>query len=85
MRAYRGELTAVVHSQSSIMGTHMLNSRRSPLPANIYFPAIPVLSKDFGKSTELLNQTVTVYLAFQGICKLVCPNGGNRVITHNLS
>jgi hypothetical protein len=40
----------------------------SPLPANIYFPAIPVLSDSFGKSTELLNQTVTVYLVFQGIC-----------------
>lgn len=56
----------------------MLNSL-SPLPANIYFPAIPVLSKDFGKSTELLNQTVTVYMAFQGICKLL-QVGSNRKI-----
>lgn len=40
----------------------------SPLPANIYFPAIPTLSKAFGESIEALNQSVTVYLVFQGIC-----------------
>lgn len=41
----------------------------SPLPANIYFPAIPTLVKVFHKSTELLNVTVTVYLVMQGVCK----------------
>ncbi|KAK7751890.1 multidrug transporter [Diatrype stigma] len=38
----------------------------SPLPANIYFPAIPTLSVVFGRSVEDLNLTVTVYLAIQG-------------------
>ncbi|KAJ0268823.1 hypothetical protein COL940_013035 [Colletotrichum noveboracense] len=40
----------------------------SPLPANIYLPAIPKLSEAFGKSVELLNLTVTAFLAMQGIC-----------------
>jgi hypothetical protein len=38
------------------------------LPANIYFPAIPKMAEAFHVSTELLNQTVTAYLAMQGIC-----------------
>jgi hypothetical protein len=41
----------------------------SPLPANIYFPAIPLLAETFGKSIELMNQTVTVYLMMQGLCE----------------
>lgn len=38
----------------------------SPLPANIYFPAIPTLATVFNRSTEDLNLTVTIYLAMQG-------------------
>lgn len=41
----------------------------SPMTANIYFPAIPLLSQDFGISVSLINLTVTVYLIFQGICE----------------
>ncbi|EOA88645.1 multidrug transporter [Exserohilum turcicum] len=43
----------------------------SPLPANIYFPAIPTLARAFGKSADDLNQTVTVYLVFQGISPML--------------
>ncbi|KAF2797294.1 MFS general substrate transporter [Melanomma pulvis-pyrius CBS 109.77] len=43
----------------------------SPLPANIYFPAIPTIAKAFNKSTDLINQTVTVYLVFQGISPML--------------
>ncbi|KAK7451808.1 hypothetical protein VKT23_012487 [Stygiomarasmius scandens] len=39
----------------------------SPLTANIYFPAIPVIADDFQKSTELINLTVTMYMIFQGV------------------
>jgi len=39
----------------------------SPLTANIYLPAIPVMAAAFHKSTELINVTVTVYMVFQGI------------------
>lgn len=34
----------------------------------IYFPAIPIISKDFHKSIELINLTVTMYMVMQGIC-----------------
>lgn len=34
----------------------------SPLTANIYFPAIPAISKAFHKSTELINLTVHNFL-----------------------
>ncbi|KAH9964193.1 MFS general substrate transporter [Russula dissimulans] len=39
----------------------------SPLAANIYLPAIPVISEAFHKSIELINLTVTMYMIFQGI------------------
>jgi hypothetical protein len=45
-----------------------LNSHISPFTANIYFPAIPVISADFHKSVELINLTVTVYMVMQGLC-----------------
>ena len=38
----------------------------SPLPANIYFPAIPTLARVFDRSIEDINLTVTIYLAMQG-------------------
>ncbi|KAK0642232.1 major facilitator superfamily domain-containing protein [Cercophora newfieldiana] len=38
----------------------------SPLPANIYFPAIPTLANVFGRSIEDINLTVTIYLAMHG-------------------
>jgi multidrug resistance protein len=38
----------------------------SPLPANIYFPAIPALATVFQRSVEDINLTVTIYLAMQG-------------------
>jgi multidrug resistance protein len=38
----------------------------SPLPANIYFPAIPSLATAFDRTIEDMNLTVTIYLAMQG-------------------
>ncbi|KAF6808150.1 major facilitator superfamily [Colletotrichum plurivorum] len=43
----------------------------SPLPANIYLPAIPKLSEAFGKSVEALNLSVTAFLAMQGISPML--------------
>ncbi|KAH7139741.1 major facilitator superfamily transporter multidrug resistance [Dactylonectria estremocensis] len=43
----------------------------SPLPANIYFPAIPTLAVEFGQSIEALNQSVTTYLIFQGVSPML--------------
>ncbi|KAL6705350.1 multidrug transporter [Coniothyrium glycines] len=43
----------------------------SPLPANIYFPAIPTIARAFDRSLDDINQTVTVYLVFQGISPML--------------
>ncbi|KAH9993492.1 MFS general substrate transporter [Russula compacta] len=40
----------------------------SPLTANIYFPAIPVISRAFHKDVEFINLTVTMYMVMQGLC-----------------
>ncbi|KZT33039.1 MFS general substrate transporter [Sistotremastrum suecicum HHB10207 ss-3] len=44
-----------------------LSALLSPLTANIYFPALPLLASEFHKSLELINLTVTGYMVFQGI------------------
>ncbi|KDR74378.1 hypothetical protein GALMADRAFT_250288 [Galerina marginata CBS 339.88] len=43
----------------------------SPLTANVYFPAIPTLSRVFNKSTELINLTVTMYMVLQGVAPML--------------
>ncbi|KAI5793284.1 major facilitator superfamily domain-containing protein [Geopyxis carbonaria] len=43
----------------------------SPLSANIYFPALGVLSRDLKVSTELINLTITSYMIFQGIAPTI--------------
>ncbi|EXJ93799.1 hypothetical protein A1O1_02192 [Capronia coronata CBS 617.96] len=43
----------------------------SPLPANIYFPAMPALATVFNVSIESVNLTVTIYLAMQGISPML--------------
>ncbi|KAL9716504.1 hypothetical protein Ac2012v2_000952 [Leucoagaricus gongylophorus] len=43
----------------------------SPFTANIYFPAIPILTEVFHKSTELINLTVTMYMILQGIAPML--------------
>lgn len=42
-------------------------SQVSGFASNIYFPAIPTISRDLDVSIELINLTVTSYLIFQGI------------------
>ncbi|KAI1478771.1 MFS general substrate transporter [Daldinia eschscholtzii] len=39
----------------------------SPITANIYFPAIPSLSRDLGVSVGQINLTLTTYMIFQGL------------------
>lgn len=46
----------------------------SPLPANIYFPAIPAIAHAFHETIEAINLTVTVYLVFQGVSKSGLPH-----------
>ncbi|KAI9507807.1 major facilitator superfamily domain-containing protein [Russula earlei] len=51
----------------------------SPLTANIYFPAIPVISREFHKSVELINLTVTMYMILQGISPMVWGTLSDRL------
>ena len=57
-----------VESYLVYLSRRSLKLTNSPLTANIYFPAIPVISRDFHKSIELINLTVTMYMVMQGIC-----------------
>ncbi|KAI0068153.1 MFS general substrate transporter [Artomyces pyxidatus] len=50
----------------------------SPLTANIYFPAIPVIASQFHKSTELINLTVTIYMVMQGLAPMVWGTFSDR-------
>ncbi|KAI9507806.1 MFS general substrate transporter [Russula earlei] len=51
----------------------------SPLTANIYFPAIPVISREFHKSVELINLTVTMYMILQGLSPMVWGTLSDRL------
>jgi hypothetical protein len=67
---------AAIFRRVRLIVTHMfyfadarsLNSHISPFTADIYFPAIPVISTDFHKSVELINLTATMYMVMQGLC-----------------
>ncbi|KAI5778329.1 major facilitator superfamily domain-containing protein [Geopyxis carbonaria] len=39
----------------------------SPLSSNIYFPALPEISRDLKTSIELITLSITVYMIFQGL------------------
>ncbi|CAG9984186.1 unnamed protein product [Clonostachys byssicola] len=54
-----------------LVGIVAVSGLFSPLPANIYFPAIPKLAVVFDRSIEDINLTVTVYLAMQGISPML--------------
>ncbi|KZO94561.1 MFS general substrate transporter [Calocera viscosa TUFC12733] len=49
----------------------------SPLSANIYFPAIPVIAVAFSKPVELINVTVTVNMILQGVSPMVWGSLGD--------
>ena len=53
----------------------------SPFTANIYFPAIPVISTAFNKSVELINLTVTMYMVMQGLCTSWITESGLYLIS----
>ncbi|EME44074.1 hypothetical protein DOTSEDRAFT_79950 [Dothistroma septosporum NZE10] len=43
----------------------------SPLSANIYFPALNTLARDFGTSERIMNLTLTTYMIFQGLAPTI--------------
>lgn len=54
-----------------MVGMAALGGFYSPLASAIYFPAIPTMANAFGKSVELINLTVTIYMVFQGISPML--------------
>ncbi|KAF8265762.1 MFS general substrate transporter, partial [Lactarius quietus] len=54
-----------------IVGLASLAALFSPLTANIYLPVIPTVARDFHKSIELINLTVTMYMISQGISPML--------------
>ncbi|KAK7695413.1 hypothetical protein QCA50_000049 [Cerrena zonata] len=54
-----------------IVGMTAVGGAFSPLTANIYFPAIPIIGQAFNKSTEAINLTVTVYMILQGVSPMI--------------
>ncbi|KAL1889085.1 multidrug transporter [Sporothrix stenoceras] len=59
------------HEKWVMVGLVAVTGLYSPLPANIYFPALPTLAQVFHVSTEAMNQTVTAYLLMQGISPML--------------
>ncbi|CAK7221580.1 multidrug transporter [Sporothrix bragantina] len=59
------------HEKWCMVGLVAVTGLYSPLPANIYFPAMPTLALDFHVSTEAMNQTVTAYLLMQGVSPML--------------
>ena len=59
------------HEKWCMVGLVAVTGLYSPLPANIYFPALPTLAQVFHESTEAMNQTVTAYLVMQGISPML--------------
>jgi hypothetical protein len=43
----------------------------SPLSANIYFPALTTLTREYGVSSTLMNLTLTSYMIFQGLAPTI--------------
>ncbi|TFK56675.1 MFS general substrate transporter [Heliocybe sulcata] len=62
-----------------IVGLAAFGGLFSPLTANIYFPAIPTIANAFGKSIELINVTVTVYMILQGLSPMVWGTIADRI------
>ncbi|KAI4528963.1 MFS general substrate transporter [Schizophyllum commune Loenen D] len=55
------------HEKWIIVALISMGATFSPLSANLYLPAIPTIADAFGKSIELINLTVTIYMVLQGI------------------
>lgn len=66
------------HEKWVMVGLVAVTGLYSPLPANIYFPALPTLATVFHVSTEAMNQTVTAYLLMQGISPMLWGTMSDR-------
>ncbi|KAH7035814.1 major facilitator superfamily domain-containing protein [Microdochium trichocladiopsis] len=60
-----------------IVAMNFLAAFMSPMTANVYFTAIPVLSRDLGVTISQINLTVTTYTIFQGLAPMFFGNFGD--------
>lgn len=51
----------------------------SPLSANIYYPALPIIAKDLHTTNSQINLTVTTYLVIQGIAPMITAGFSDTV------
>ncbi|KAJ1302720.1 hypothetical protein OPQ81_003035 [Rhizoctonia solani] len=61
-----------------MVGMAALAGLFSPLASTVYFPAIPTMAVAFGKSIELINLTMTMYMVFQGISPMLWGSLADR-------
>jgi len=61
-----------------IVGMNALAAFMSPMTANVYFTAIPVLSRELGVTISQINLTVTTYTIFQGLAPMFFGNFGDN-------
>lgn len=54
-----------------------LGSFFSPLSGQIYFPAIPVIAKDYHTTTGRINLTITTYMILQGLAHMIMGTFGD--------
>ncbi|KDN49060.1 hypothetical protein RSAG8_02413, partial [Rhizoctonia solani AG-8 WAC10335] len=54
-----------------MVGMASLAGLYSQVASSVYFPAIPAMAIAFGKTIELINLTVTMYMVFQGISPML--------------
>ncbi|ORY88407.1 major facilitator superfamily domain-containing protein [Leucosporidium creatinivorum] len=71
-------------AQWAIVSLLMTASLFSPLSANSYIPAIPLVADELGVSTQAVNLSVTLFLVFQGVTPTfwgaICDVRGRRPV-----
>ncbi|KAI0596805.1 chloramphenicol resistance protein [Biscogniauxia sp. FL1348] len=63
--------------RSWIVAMNTVSAFISPITANIYFPALPAISKDLGVSIGQINLTLTTYQIFQALAPTVFGDFGD--------
>ncbi|KAI0867259.1 chloramphenicol resistance protein [Hypoxylon argillaceum] len=60
-----------------IVAMNCIAAFMSPITANIYFPAIPTLSRDLGVGVDQINLTLTTYMIFQALAPTIFGDFGD--------
>ncbi|KAI1124669.1 chloramphenicol resistance protein [Nemania abortiva] len=60
-----------------LVGMNCVAAFMSPITANIYFPAIPTLSRDLGVGVDQINLTLTTYMILQALAPTIFGDFGD--------